>query len=136
MPKTTRRFLPPLPAQAGQSDPVREALGPPAPQRCAGLENGASLTRRPLPAPGQVLQRHVAELKAAKQNLVDGLALRLDSNAELLGYLSLIGFYGLPLDYLDTFQAKVNAVTAQQIRDAFARHVKPENLVTVIVAGD
>lgn len=77
-----------------------------------------------------------SELKAAKQNLVDGLALRLDSNAELLGYLSLIGFYGLPVDYLDTFQAKVNAVTAQQIRDAFARHVKPENLVTVIVAGD
>lgn len=77
-----------------------------------------------------------AELKAAKQNLVDGLALRLDSNAELLGYLSLIGFYGLPLDYLDTFAAKVNAVTATQVREAFARHVKPENLVTVIVAGD
>jgi zinc protease len=75
------------------------------------------------------------ELKAAKQNLVDGLALRIDSNADLLGYLSLIGFYGLPLDYLDTFAAKVNAVTQQQVRDAFARHVKPENLVTVIVAG-
>ena len=77
-----------------------------------------------------------AELKAAKQNLVDGLALRLDSNAELLGYLSLIGFYGLPLDYLDNFQARVSAVTVQQIRDAFSRHVKPENLVTVIVASD
>jgi zinc protease len=77
-----------------------------------------------------------AELKAAKQNLVDGLALRLDSNAKLLGYLSVIGFYGLPLDYLDTFPAKVNAVTAQQVREAFARRVKAENLVTVIVAGD
>jgi zinc protease len=77
-----------------------------------------------------------AELKAAKQNLVDGLALRLDSNAELLGYLSLIGFYGLPLDYLDTFAAKVNAVTAAEIRAAFARHVQLEHLVTVIVAGD
>ncbi|MFY9328770.1 MAG: pitrilysin family protein [Georgfuchsia sp.] len=77
-----------------------------------------------------------AELKAAKQNLVDGLALRIDSNAELLGYLSMIGFYGLPLDYLDTFAAKVNAVTAEQVKAAFARHVKPENLVTVIVAGD
>ncbi|CAG4884528.1 Zinc protease [Georgfuchsia toluolica] len=77
-----------------------------------------------------------AELKAAKQNLVDGLALRLDSNAKLLGYLSLIGFYGLPLDYLDTFAAKVNAVTAEQVKAAFTRHVKPENLVTVIVAGD
>ena len=77
-----------------------------------------------------------AELKAAKQNLVDGLALRIDSNAEFLGYLSLIGFYGLPLDYLDTFAAKVSAVTAAQVKAAFARHVKPEQLVTVIVAGD
>jgi zinc protease len=76
------------------------------------------------------------ELAAAKRNLVDGLALRIDSNAKLLGYLSTIGFYGLPLTYLDDFPAKVQAVTAQNVRDAFARHVKPENLVTVIVAGD
>ncbi len=77
-----------------------------------------------------------SELKAAKQNLVDGLALRIDSNAKILGYLSTIGFYGLPLDYLDTFPAKVNAVTAAQVRDAFARHVQLEHLVTVIVAGE
>ncbi len=76
------------------------------------------------------------ELKAAKQNLVDGLALRIDSNAKILGNLSTIGFYGLPLDYLDTFPAKVNAVTTAQVRDAFARHVQLEHLVTVIVAGE
>jgi zinc protease len=34
------------------------------------------------------------ELAAAKKNMVDGLALRIDSNAKLLGYLSAIGFYG------------------------------------------
>jgi zinc protease len=77
-----------------------------------------------------------SEQKAAKQNLVDGLALRIDSNAKILGYLSTIGFYGLPLDYLDTFAAKVNAVTAAQVREAFARHVQPEHLVTVVVAGE
>lgn len=76
------------------------------------------------------------ELRAAKQNLVDGMALRIDSNAKLLGYLSTIGFYGLPLTYLDDFPARVNAVTAVQIREAFARHVRPEHLVTVMVAAD
>ncbi len=76
------------------------------------------------------------ELKAARQNLVDGLALRLDSNAKILGYLSLIGFYGLPLNYLDEFPRRIQAVTARQVREAFARHVRPEHLVTVIVAGD
>jgi zinc protease len=47
-----------------------------------------------------------------------------------------IGFYNLPLTYLDDFPAKVQAVTAKDVRAAFARHVKPENLVTVIVATD
>lgn len=76
------------------------------------------------------------ELAAAKKNLVDGLALRLDSNAKLLGYLSIIGFYGLPLTYLDDFPARVNAVTIAQVRDAFARHVPRDHLVTVVVAAD
>lgn len=76
------------------------------------------------------------ELAAAKRNLKDGFALRLDSNRKILEYLAVIGFYGLPLDYLDTFQGKVERVTAAQIREAFARHVQPDHLVTVIVAGD
>ncbi|MDO8932886.1 MAG: pitrilysin family protein [Rhodocyclaceae bacterium] len=76
------------------------------------------------------------ELAAAKKNLIDGLSLRIDSNAKLLGYLAVIGFYNLPLTYLDDFPAKVQAVTAKDVRAAFARHVKPENLVTVIVATD
>ena len=76
------------------------------------------------------------ELKAAKQNLVDGQALRLDSNAKMLSSVALIGFYGLPLDYLDQFPRQVEAVTARQVKEAFARHVRQENLVTVIVAGD
>jgi zinc protease len=76
------------------------------------------------------------ELAAAKKNMVDGQALRMDSNAKLLGYLSAIGFYGLPLTYLDDFPARVKAVTIEQVKAAFARHVKPENLVTVVVAAD
>ena len=76
------------------------------------------------------------ELKAAKQNLIDGMALRLDSNAKILGYLSLIGFYGLPLTYIEDFPRRIESVTVRQVREAFARHVRPEHLVTVIVAGD
>ncbi|MDO9602932.1 MAG: pitrilysin family protein [Rhodocyclaceae bacterium] len=76
------------------------------------------------------------ELAAAKKNLIDGQALRIDSNAKLLAHLSLIGFHGLPLDYLDQFPRKVAAITRDDVRAAFRRHVKPENLVTVIVAAD
>lgn len=76
------------------------------------------------------------ELEAARRNLADGFPLRIDSNRKLLEYLSIIGFYGLPLTYLDDFPRKVEAVTVADIRAAFARHVKPEHFVTVIVAGD
>ncbi len=76
------------------------------------------------------------ELAAAKKNLIDGQALRIDSNAKLLGYLSLIGFHGLPLDYLDAFPNKVAAVTREDVKAAFRRHVQPERLVSVIVATD
>ncbi len=77
-----------------------------------------------------------SELKAAKQNLIDGQALGLDSNAKLLRTVAVIGYYGLPLSYLDDFPRRVEMVTAAQVRAAFARHVKPEHLVTVILAGD
>lgn len=76
-----------------------------------------------------------AELNAAKQNITGGFALRIDSNANLLDYLALIGFYQLPLDYLDSYNRKVEQVSLEQIRDAFKRRIKPEQMVTVIVGG-
>lgn len=76
-----------------------------------------------------------AELKAAKDNLVGGFPLRLDSNRKILDNLAAIGWYGLPLDWLETWTKKVQAVTPAQIRDAFGRHVKPERLQTVVVGA-
>jgi len=77
-----------------------------------------------------------AELQAAKQNLIGSFPLRIDSNRKILDNVSVIGFYGLPLDYLDRYAENVEKVTAAQIRAAFARHVTPENIVTVVVAGE
>lgn len=75
------------------------------------------------------------ELKAAKDNIIGGFPLRIDSNGKILDYLSVIGFYGLPLTYLDDFNKEIAKVTTQQIKDAFARRIKPQNMVTVIVGG-
>ncbi|MBS1141441.1 MAG: Peptidase C-terminal:Peptidase N-terminal [Proteobacteria bacterium] len=76
------------------------------------------------------------ELAAAKANLTGSFPLRLDSNKKILDNVAVIGFYGLPLDYLDQYQAKVQAVSADDIKQAFGRHVRPENLITVTVAAD
>jgi len=76
------------------------------------------------------------ELAAAKANLTGSFPLRLDSNKKILDNVANIAFYGLPLDYLDQYQARVQAVTADEIKAAFARRVVPANLVTVTVAAD
>lgn len=75
----------------------------------------------------------VAELTAAKSNITGGFPLNLDSNSKLLGYISMIGFYNLPLDYLDNFVEKINAITLPEIKSALHRRLDDNKMVTVIV---
>ncbi len=73
------------------------------------------------------------QLSAAKKNISGGFPLRIDSNSDILGYVAVIGFYNLPLDYLETFNSKVEAVSAADIKKAFARRLHPDRLVAVLV---
>jgi len=77
-----------------------------------------------------------AELTAAKQNIIGGFPLRIDSNAKIHEYLVLIGSYALPLTYLDDFVPNVEKVTVAQIKDAFSRRIHPDRMVTVVVGAD
>ena len=74
-----------------------------------------------------------AELEASKKNITGGFPLRLDSNSKIVGYIAMIGFYGLEENYLETFNTNVNAVTVDQIKDAFKRRLSPDKFVTVMV---
>ena len=76
------------------------------------------------------------ELQAAKDNLIGGFPLRIDSNGKILEYLNIIGFYKLPLDYLDSFNNQVAQVTVEQVNDAFKRRLHPESFATVIVGAE
>lgn len=117
------------------------------PQRVAGpfeigLQTRGSQADEALKLTQAVLDEFVAqgptadELQAAKDNMVNGFGLRLDSNRKILDYVSMIGFYGLPLDWLDTYPQRVAAVTVDAVRDAFSRRVRDENLVTIVAGGD
>jgi len=76
------------------------------------------------------------ELKASKNNIISGFPMRAASNSKISEYLAVIGFYDLPLDYLNTFTKHVEAVTVAQIRDAWKRRIDPEKMVTVVVGGN
>ncbi len=75
------------------------------------------------------------ELRRAKQNISGSFPLRLDSNKKILGYLSLIGYYHLPLDYLDQFEKNVEKVGVADVKQAFKRRIDPEKMLTVVVGG-
>jgi zinc protease len=75
------------------------------------------------------------EFEAAKQNMVGGFPLRIDSNRKILEYLSLIGFYRLPPSYLEDFPARIDAVTLAEVKDAWRRRIDPARMAIVVVGA-
>jgi zinc protease len=73
------------------------------------------------------------ELKDVKANLTGSFAQRMDSNRERVGLMSMIGFYGMPLDYLQVWTQKVESVTLTDIKIAANAYLDPEqwNLLRV-----
>ncbi|MEM7304267.1 MAG: pitrilysin family protein [Pseudomonadota bacterium] len=76
------------------------------------------------------------ELALSKQSIANGFPLRVDSNRDTLGYLSMIGYYNLPLSYLDDFRNNIEAVSLEDVRQAFKKHVNVDDLVTIVVGSD
>ena len=76
-----------------------------------------------------------AELQAAKDNLIGGFALRLDSNRKLLDNIAGIAWNDLPLNYLDTWTQQIDKVTVADIAAAFARKLQPEKMATVVLGA-
>lgn len=75
------------------------------------------------------------ELVEAKQNIIGSFPLRIDSNKKIIGFLAMIGFYNLPLTYLEDYVKAVERVTVSQVKNAFQRRINPEGMVTVVVGA-
>jgi len=76
------------------------------------------------------------ELSNAKLNITGSFPLRQTSNKDIVENLAVIGFYELPLDYLEQYNARIEAVTLEQIKSAFKRRVHPETMATIIVGPE
>jgi len=106
-----------------------------------GLQTANKNRDRALKLMDQVLRNFIEkgptpdELAAAKSHITGGFPLRIDTSRKITEYLAVIGFYRLPLDYLDEFPKKIQAITAKQIQNAFKRRIHPQHLITVVVGG-
>lgn len=105
----------------------------------ASLQTKGSQQAEALKVMRETMARFIAEgpteaaLEAAKKNLIGGFPLRIDNNAKILEYLAMIGFYGLPLDYLDRYPERVRRVTVAEVRDAFKRRIDLARMAVVTV---
>ena len=106
-----------------------------------GLQTRPDQADQAIQVSRDVLQKFVAEgpteaeLKAAKDNLIGGFALRIDTNSKLLDNVSNIAWNNLKLDYLDTWTSEVAKISLADIKAAFARKLQPDKMVTVVVGG-
>jgi zinc protease len=75
------------------------------------------------------------ELQDSLKNITGGFPLRIDSNKKITEYLSVIGFYDLPLDYLNTFVGNINKQNTVKVKDALKRRIEPQKMLTVIVGA-
>ena len=76
-----------------------------------------------------------AELQAAKENLIGGFPLRIDSNRKLLDNVANMARHRLPLNYLDTWTQQIQHLTVADVRAAMVRHLQPNRMVTVLVGA-
>ncbi|MBU0900690.1 MAG: insulinase family protein [Gammaproteobacteria bacterium] len=74
------------------------------------------------------------ELNNAKRELAGSFPLSTASNAAIVGQLGSMGFYDLPLSYLEDFMRDVQALDVALVKAAMARHLDPEALV-IVTAG-
>jgi len=74
-----------------------------------------------------------AELTDAKANQIGGLALRLETADGVAAIGLAIEYYGLGIDYLERFIARVQQMTADEILAAAQRHLDPDHYGLAVV---
>ena len=76
------------------------------------------------------------EIKHAKEAIINGFPLRVDSNSDILNYLSMINYYNLPMDYLAKFTENISKITKKDIISAFKEEIDYKNLTTLVVGNE
>lgn len=76
-----------------------------------------------------------AEMTAAKKGIIGGFPITIGNNAQIAEMISNMTFYGLPINFLNTYQTQVEKVTKEDVRKAFEKHLDPNKMLLVVVGG-
>ncbi|KAF0867420.1 pitrilysin family protein [Pseudomonas sp. LD120] len=71
------------------------------------------------------------ELDDAKRELAGSFPLSTASNADIVGQLGAMGFYNLPLSYLEDFMRQSQELTVEQVKAAMNKHLSVDKMVIV-----
>lgn len=74
------------------------------------------------------------ELDDAKRELAGSFPLSNASNGSIVGQLGAIGFYDLPLTFIEDFMQQSQALTIDQVKTALNKHLDADKLV-IVTAG-
>jgi len=75
-----------------------------------------------------------SELDRAKRESLGSFPLSAASNASIVGQMAAIGFYDMPLTWLNDFMQDLQKLTVTDVHEAFKRHLNPDQLI-IVTAG-
>ena len=77
-----------------------------------------------------------AELKSAKDQLLNSFIFRYDSKEKVIGTAAQLEFYGYPPDFLEKYRAGIEAVTIPDLERVAKKYIDPSKFAVLIVGNE
>lgn len=77
-----------------------------------------------------------AQINDARRQIIGRYPLQMAGNQAVVGTLGMLGFYGLPDDYIEQQLVRTGQLTAADVRAAFNRHAPIDRLVVVTLGPE
>jgi len=74
-----------------------------------------------------------AELKRAKESILNSFVFNYDSKREVLSQQLLYAYYGLPLDFLERYRANIERVSGEDVARVARTYIHPDQLTLLVV---
>jgi len=75
------------------------------------------------------------ELNDAKEYLAGSFALRFDTNRKVAGFLTQVEYFGLGLDFADSYTDLIRKVSREDVQRVAKQFLQPEKIISVIVGN-